>query len=58
MKLHIKNGRFIDPRSGTDAKQDVYIAAGRVVALGSAPADFKELAFNWSSRSRTTGETA
>ena len=35
MKLHIKNGRFIDPRSGTDAKQDVYIAAGRVVFDGS-----------------------
>ena len=41
MKVHIKNGRLIDPRSGTDTKQDVYIAAGRIVALGSAPADFK-----------------
>ena len=41
MKLHIKNGRVVDPRSGVDAKQDVYIAAGRIVALGGAPADFK-----------------
>ena len=44
MKIHIKNGRVVDPRSGTDAIQDVYVAAGRVVAVGTAgaaPADFK-----------------
>ncbi len=40
MKIHIKNGRLIDPASGTDAKQDVYIAAGKIVAIGSAPAGF------------------
>ncbi|HEX8980544.1 MAG TPA: dihydroorotase [Parasulfuritortus sp.] len=40
MKIHIKNGRVIDPASGLDAVQDVYIAAGRIVALGQAPADF------------------
>ena len=38
MKIHIKNGRLIDPASGTDAKQDVFIAAGKIVALGSEPA--------------------
>ena len=41
MKIHIKNGRVIDPKSGTDAKQDIYIAAGRILAIGGAPADFK-----------------
>jgi len=40
MKIHIKNGRLIDPASGTDAQQDVFIAAGKIVALGSAPAGY------------------
>ena len=40
MKIHIKHGRLIDPASGTDAKQDVFIAAGKIVALGSAPAGY------------------
>ncbi len=37
MKIHIKNGRLIDPASGTDAQQDVYIAAGKIVAIGAPP---------------------
>ncbi len=41
MKIHISNGRVIDPKSGTDAKQDVYIEAGRISAMGTAPANFK-----------------
>ena len=40
MKIHIKNGRLIDPAGGTDARQDVFVAAGKVVAIGSAPASF------------------
>ena len=40
MKLHIKNGRLIDPANGIDAQQDVYIAGGKIVAIGKAPADF------------------
>lgn len=40
MKIHIKNGRLIDPASGTDAKTDVFIAAGKVVAIGSAPSGY------------------
>jgi len=40
MKIHIKNGRVIDPASATDAVQDVFIAAGKVIAIGQAPADF------------------
>lgn len=41
MKVHIKNGRVIDPKSGTDAVQDVFIAKGKIVAVGAAPADFQ-----------------
>ena len=40
MKYLSQNGRVIDPASGFDAVADVAIAAGRVVALGAAPADF------------------
>ncbi|WP_295501714.1 dihydroorotase [Limnohabitans sp. Rim8] len=40
MKLLIQNGRVIDPASGFDQTGDVAIAAGRIVAMGSAPADF------------------
>jgi dihydroorotase len=40
MKIHIKNGRLIDPKNKIDAVQDVFIAAGKVVAIGNAPADF------------------
>ena len=40
MKIHIKGGRLIDPKSGVDAKKDVYIAAGKIVAIGEAPSGF------------------
>ena len=40
MNLHIKNGRLIDPASGIDAQQDLYIADGKVVATGKAPDGF------------------
>jgi dihydroorotase len=40
MKLHIKNGRVIDPANGIDAVQDLYIADGRIAAVGSAPDGF------------------
>ena len=40
MKVHIKNGRVIDPASGLDHIQDVFVAAGHIVGLGSAPAEF------------------
>jgi dihydroorotase len=40
MKIHIKNGRLIDPASGTDANQDIFIAAGRIAGIGTAPAGF------------------
>jgi len=37
MKIHIKNGRLIDPASGADANQDVFIAAGKIVGIGAPP---------------------
>ncbi|HSN40725.1 MAG TPA: dihydroorotase [Burkholderiales bacterium] len=40
MKIHIKNGRLIDPRNGIDARKDLFIAAGRIVAAGEAPNGF------------------
>jgi dihydroorotase len=40
MKLHIKNGHLIDPANGIDARKDLYIADGKIVGAGSAPADF------------------
>jgi len=40
MKIHIKNGRLIDPSNGVDAVQDIFIAAGKVLAIGQAPQDF------------------
>ena len=40
MKIHIKNGRLIDPKNGIDAQRDIYIAAGKIVAVGNAPANF------------------
>ncbi|MFP3244569.1 MAG: dihydroorotase, partial [Paraburkholderia sp.] len=41
MKIHIQGGTLIDPAAGTEQQQDVFIAAGKIVALGTAPADFQ-----------------
>ena len=40
MKIHIKNGRLIDPKNGIDAKQDLFIAAGKIVGVGKTPEGF------------------
>jgi len=40
MKILIQNGRVIDPASGFDQTCDIALAAGRIIALGSAPRDF------------------
>lgn len=40
MKIAIKHGRVVDPASGLDGVRDIYVAAGKIVALGDAPADF------------------
>ena len=40
MKIHIKNGRLVDPKNRIDAKQDVFVAAGKIVAIGAMPEGF------------------
>jgi dihydroorotase len=40
MKLLIQNGRVIDPRNGLDGILDVFVAAGKIIAIGDAPPDF------------------
>ena len=40
MKIEIRNGRVIDPRNGVDRNISLFIAEGRVAALGEAPAGF------------------
>jgi dihydroorotase len=40
MKLHIKNGRLIDPANGIDEITDLFVADGKVAARGSAPGGF------------------
>jgi dihydroorotase len=41
MKIHIKNGRLIDPRNNLDAQLDVFIIDQYIAAIGNAPAGFK-----------------
>ncbi|MTV40055.1 dihydroorotase [Duganella radicis] len=38
--IHIKNGHVIDPANGIDGLNDLYIADGKIVAVGAAPAGF------------------
>ncbi len=40
MKIHIKNGHLVDPKNGLDGVQDVFIAAGKIVAIGTPPDGF------------------
>ena len=39
-RVHIHGGHLVDPANGIDAPQDLFIAEGRVVAVGEAPAGF------------------
>ena len=39
-KIHIEGGRLIDPKNRVDAKQDLFVADGKIAALGRAPAGF------------------
>jgi dihydroorotase len=41
LNILIRNGTLIDPAAGTEVRQDLYIADGRIVAVGKAPADFR-----------------
>ncbi|MCC7216475.1 MAG: dihydroorotase [Burkholderiales bacterium] len=37
MKIEIAHGRIVDPRNGVDRVASLYVAAGRVAAIGAAP---------------------
>jgi len=37
MKIEINNGRLIDPKHGVDRRGSLYIAAGKIAAVGEAP---------------------
>src|SRR3984893_16499596 len=37
MKIEISNGRLIDPAKGIDKKTSLFVAAGKVAAIGAAP---------------------
>jgi len=39
-RIRISGSRVIDPASGTDAEHDVFIAAGRIAAIGNSPDGF------------------
>ena len=38
--IHIKNGHLVDPANGIDGINDLYLADGKVLAIGAAPAGF------------------
>lgn len=40
-KISIRNGRLIDPASGTDQETDLHLADGRILAAGTAPEGFQ-----------------
>lgn len=40
MKIHVRNGRLVDPKHGIEAARDLYIAEGRVVGIGTSPGGF------------------
>ena len=40
MKIHSRSGRVIDPQHGIDRVDDVYVAAGKIAAIGEPPKGF------------------
>jgi len=40
-RVHIKNGRIIDPANNVDSQTDLYIESGRIVSLDKEQAGFK-----------------
>ncbi len=41
MQIEIRNGRLIDPKHGVDHKASLFIAEGKVVAIGDAPSSWR-----------------
>jgi dihydroorotase len=42
MKIHIKNGRLIDPKNGIDTLSDIFISKGKVASVGTPPTGFQD----------------
>jgi dihydroorotase len=42
MKIHIKNGRLIDPKNGMDTLSDIFISKGKVASVGTPPTGFQD----------------
>ncbi len=40
-RIAIRGGRVLDPANGVDAVQDLYVAGGRIVGVGTAPEGFE-----------------
>ena len=40
-KIRVSGGRVVDPANNIDTTTDLFIAAGKIVAIGHAPDDFK-----------------
>ena len=40
MKIEIRNGRLVDPAQGIDRVASLFVAAGKVAAVGGAPPGF------------------
>jgi dihydroorotase len=41
VKIHIKQGRLIDPFAQTQTQADVCVSDGRILAIGAPPSDFR-----------------
>ena len=41
MNIQIQHGRVIDPKNGVDRQADVFIAAGKIAAIGTSPEGFR-----------------
>ncbi len=41
MKIHIQGGTVIDPAAGAEKRADVFVADGKIAAIGTAPAGFE-----------------
>lgn len=39
-RIHIKNGRIVDPANDVDTIHDLYLADGKILAIGQAPTGF------------------
>ena len=41
MNIQLRNGRLVDPVAGAERAADLYLAEGRIAAIGAAPSGFR-----------------